>query len=142
MNQTADANGIYYSSTNKVYLACNETVNSNYKFANLILKEVIFKDMRMFKGERCRVLVHDFKGHSKNEVKEYVKSLKSSNDNNENEDRCNLTDFLIIVGEITPVAQLIDIIISKVFKGLCRDEYDIHVLAVQTRNGYPIIPGR
>ena len=48
------------------------------------------------------MLVDDFKGHSTDIVKEYVKSFKSGNDSDDKEDWYELIDFLIMSGSITP----------------------------------------
>ena len=50
-------------------------------------------------------LLDDFKGHSTDVVKNYVKSFKSGDDTNDDEDRYDLIDFHIMGGGITPKSQ-------------------------------------
>ena len=105
------------------------------------MEGVIFPKLGVFDGEKCAILVDDFKGHSHKNVKEYVKSFKSVGDDDEYEDGYELVDFHIMGGGITPKSQPIDIFIGKVFKGLYRDHYDLYMLTAPTNSkGQPIIP--
>ena len=64
------------------------------------------------------MLVDNFKGHSTNIVKEHAKSFKSGNNSDDEEDRCKLINFLIIDRSITPKAQLLDLFLGQIIKGL------------------------
>lgn len=142
-NRLPDNAGNTYPPSDKVYLTCNKTANSNGAFTIEILREVIFPALGVFDGERAGMLVDDFKGHSKKEVKEYVKSFRGGNELlDEEEDMYDLIDFLIMAGGITPKSQPIDVIIGKIFKGFYRDDYDQYMLTAPTRNGHPITPSR
>lgn len=88
-------------------------------------------------------MVDDFKGHSHRDVKDYVKSFKSGNNNDHPDDRFNLVDFLIMAGGITPKGQPIDIMIGKILKGYFRDDYDDYMLTCPVNsNGHLITPSR
>ena len=73
-------------------------------------------------------LVHDFKGHSRDILKEYKRIFKSGNDNVPDDHRYNLCEFDIMAGGITPKAQPIDAFRGKVFKGLYRCYYYKYML--------------
>ena len=86
----------------------------------------------------------DFKGHSTDIVKEYVKSFKSGDELDDDEDRYELIDFHIMGGGITPKAQPLDIFLGKIMKGYYRDLYDIHMInaPVHPSTGHPFVPSR
>ena len=123
-------------------MICNKTANSNGDLTIEILKEVIFPEIGIYEGNMGGVLVDDFKGHSKDIVKDFTTSFKSE-DMNENRERYNLCGFEIISGGITPNAQPIDAFIGKVFKGHYRDYYDMYMLSAPLNNiQHPIAPSR
>ena len=84
----------------------------------------------------------DFKGHSTDVAKEYVKSFKTGNDSDDEEDRYELIDFLIMGGGITPKAQPLDLFLGKIMKGFYRDLCDTHMIntPVNPSTEYPFIP--
>ena len=83
----------------------------------------------------------DFKGHSTDVVKEYVKSFKSGDDSDDEEDRYDLIGFHIMGGSITPKVQLLDLFLGKIIKGFYRDLYDTHMInaPVNPSTGHPLI---
>ena len=137
-----DSSGNEYPPEEKVYLTCNDTVNSNGEFTKMILEQVIFPELSVFEGKRSAILVDDFRGHSHSVVKEYVKQFKSGDEHDDDEARYDIVDFHIMAGGITPKAQPIDMILGKVFKGAYKDLYDSYMLTAPTRNGHPITPSR
>ena len=83
-----------------------------------VLENVIFPEIGIHNNERGCGLVDDFKGHSTDDVKKYVKSYKSNGYVDYSYDLCS---FLIMAGGITPKSQPIDEFVAKVFKGLIRE---------------------
>ena len=123
-------------------MICNKTANSNGDLTIEILKEVIFPEIGIYEGNMGGVLVDDFKGYSKDIVKDFTISFKSEG-MNENRERYNLCGFEIMSGGITPKAQPIDAFIGKVFKGHYRDYYDMYMLSASLNNKqHPIAPSR
>ena len=90
------------------------------------------------------VLVDDFKGHSTDVVKEYVKSFKSGDETDDDEDRYELIDFHIMGGGITPKAQPLDLFLGKIMKDFYRDLYDTYMVNAPANplTGHPFIPSR
>ena len=78
-----DSAGNTYPPADKIYLTCNETATSNWMLTNEILEGVILPKLGVFDGDKCAILVDDFKGHSHKNVKEYVKSFNSVGDDDE-----------------------------------------------------------
>jgi hypothetical protein len=134
-NRLPDTEGNPYPTRAQCYLTCNKTANSNTELTKVILKKVILPEMGMdmvakTSPEKLGVLWDDFRGHSAAEVKEYCQSIP----------------FLypeIIPGGLTPVAQPLDKVINKVFKGHFRDLYDLYILTAPIGNtGNPKAPSR
>ena len=73
--------------------------------------------MKVEKGLRSTLLFDDFKSHSTNEVKEYVKSHKSGTCDDNDEDRHDLVDVHMLSGGITPKSQPVDFFCWKFFEG-------------------------
>ena len=90
------------------------------------------------------MLVDDFKGHSTDVVKECVKRFKSGDDADDEEDRCELIDFHIMGGGMTPKAQPLDAFLGKIMKGFYRDSHDTHMIDAPANpsTGHPFIPSR
>jgi hypothetical protein len=115
------------------------TANSNYELTRLILDKVILpgsgvqidKETKEHTCEhRVGLLWDDFKAHSKQEVKDYCKSL-------------SYLDVEILPGGLTPCGQPLDKVINKVFKGHFRDLYDAYVLTAPIDDkGSPKPPSR
>ena len=140
-----DNAGNEYPEDEDVYLTCSKTANSNGELTVKILEEVILPGIEVEEGgiHRGCVLVDDFKGHSKDIVKEYVHSLRSSNNDGNDDSEYDLVAFEIMSGGITPKAQPIDAFIGKVFKGNYRDLYDNYMLSAPlNERGQPIAPTR
>ena len=94
-----------YPPEEKIYLTCNESGNSNGNLTKDILENVIFPYLKVEEGNRSGVLLDNFKGHSTDIVKNYIKSFKSGDDTDNDEDRYNLIDFHIIGSRITSKSQ-------------------------------------
>ena len=71
-------------------MTCSKPANSNGELTIEILREFISPGIGIFEGKRGGVLVDDFKGHSRDIVKEYTISFKSGNDNVPDFHRYNL----------------------------------------------------
>ena len=86
LNRLQDNYGNSYPPEDNIHLTCNETGNSNGILTKDILEKVIFPFINVEEGNRGGVLVDDYKGHSTDVVKEYVKSYKNGNDSDYEED--------------------------------------------------------
>ena len=129
-----------YPPDNYLYITCSKTENSNGELTIEILREVIFPGIGIFEGRRGGVLVDEFKGQSRDIVKEYTRSFKSGNDNVLDAHRYNI---YIMAEGITPKAQPLDALLGKVFKGLYRDYFDYFMISAQSNDiGQPIAPTR
>ena len=103
----------------------------------------IFPGIGIDKGKMGGVLVDDFRGHSRDIVKEFTMSFKSEIVNEEEGEKYNLCTFEVMTGGITPKAQPIDAFIGKVFKGHYRDRYDMYMLSAPlNQKGQPMPPSR
>jgi hypothetical protein len=132
-----DNNGIEYPPVENCILACAPKGNSNGELTIDILKKVIFPGIGIFEGKRGGVLVDDFKGHSRDIVKEYTLSFKDQTY------AYNLCEFQIMAGGITPKSQPVDAITGKIFKGYYREEYELYMLkAPLNEKGQPDPPSR
>ena len=118
-----DNTGNEYPEEDKVFLTCNKTGKSNGELTISILNNVIFPIIGINDGLRRIVLVDDFKGHSKKEVKDFVKSKQSGNDSMSDDERYDLCQFEIMAGRITPEGQPINAFIGKDFKGYYREHH-------------------
>ena len=129
---------------NKCCLVCNSTANSNTDLTIDILKRVMFPCLKIDELNRGDVLVDDFKGHRTDLAKGYVKSFKSGDCIDDEEDWHGLVNFHTMAGGITPKSQPLDLFPTKVMKGCYRDFYDIHMLSspVNPRTGHPMMPSR
>ena len=74
-----DNAGNKYPAPDDIYMTCSKTANSSGELTIEILREVIFPAIGIFDGKVGGVLVDDFKGHSRDIVKDYVTSFKSGN---------------------------------------------------------------
>ena len=139
-----DSNGNSCLLENKVCLACNSTTNLNTDLTIDSLKRVIFLYLKTEELNRGDMLVDDFKGHRTDPVKDCVKSFKSGDWLDYEEDRHGLVDFHTMAGGVTPKAQPLDFFPTKVMKGYCIDFYDIHMLTAPTnsRIWHPLMPSR
>ena len=90
---------------------------------------VIFLNIGIDDGHRGGLLVYDFKGHSKADVEEFVKSKMSGDEFMDEKESYGLCQFEIMTGGITPKAQPIDSFIGKVFKGHYREYYDSYAIS-------------
>ena len=88
----------------------------------------MFPCLKIDELNRGDVLVDDFKGHSIDPVKDYVKSFKSGDWLDNEEDQHGLVDFHTMAGGMTTKDQPLDFFTIKVMKGHCRDFYGIHML--------------
>ena len=85
----------------------------------------------------------NFKRHSMDIVKNYVKSFKSSDNDNNNEDQYELIDFHIIGSSIIiPKVQPLDLFLGKIMKEFHRDLYNICMINVpiDLTTGHLFIP--
>ena len=125
---------------NKFYLAGNRTTNSNNDLKIENLKRVIFPYLKNEELYLGGVLVDDFKGHSIDPVTDCVKSFKSGDWLDDEEDRHGLVDFHMMAGGITPKSQPLDLFPIKVMKGHYIDLCDIRMLTspVNPRKGNPM----
>ena len=99
--------------------------------------------MKLEEESRSGVLCDDFRDHSTTEVKNYVKTFKSGNENDDEDDRNELLDWNFIVGGITPKAQPQDLTLIKIMKRHCRNFYNVHMIdATVNPYGNPIVPSR
>ena len=144
IHREADSNGNEYPPEDKAVLVCTPTANSNGNLTIDILKKVIFPAIGIDYGSRGGVLVDDFKGHSKDIVKDFTTSKKSGCDELPNDERYNLCEFQIMDGGITPCAQPIDAFIGKLVKGNYCESYDAYSLsaAINEKTGHPKPPSR
>ena len=130
-----DKQGNNYPAREDCYITVTKTANSNQEWTNLILKKVILPGMGMnamsqISHEQIGVLWDEFRGHSSAVVKEYCTSLP-------------FLKPVIIPGGLTPVAQPLDKVINKVFKGHFKDLYDNYILTAPIGNtGNPLAPSR
>ena len=74
------------------------------------------------------MVVGDFKGHSRDVVKEFVPSFMSADDNAPDNMWYRLADWDIMAGEIITKAQHIYAIMWKVFKGNYHDLYHCYMI--------------
>ena len=134
-NRLPDKEGNPYPTRNQCYITCTKTANSNQEHTNLILKKVILPELGMDMAtetspEKIGLIWDEFRGHSAGIVKEYCLSL-------------NFFHPEIIPGGLTPVAQPLDKVINKVFKGHFRDLYDLYILTAPIgKTGNPQAPSR
>ena len=110
-----------------------------------LFSHFIFPAIVVHNGFCGGVLVDDFKGHSRDVVKDFVGQFKSSRSGAEPSDEdisYPLCAFKKMAGGVTPKAQPIDVIVGKeVFKGYYRELYDLYMLdAPVSSKGYPIAP--
>ena len=93
---------------------------------------------------RCGVVVDDCKGHCTDSAKDYLKSFKSGDYLDEEEDRHGLVDFHTTLGGMTPKAQPLDLFLAKFMKGCSGDFFDIRMLTAPTnsRIWHPLMPSR
>ena len=67
------------------------------------------------------MLADDFKGRSRNTVKEHTTLCMSGNDNIQDDMRYHPAAWGVMEGGITPIAQPIDAILGEILKGNYRD---------------------
>ena len=119
-NMLPDNNSNPYPTREQCYITCTKTANSNQEHAILINKKVILVELGMDVStetflEKIGVLWDEFWGHFAEIVKKYCLSLT----------------FLcpeIIPGGLTPAAQPLDKVITKIFKGHFRDLCDLYII--------------
>ena len=142
--QKADKHGNAYPPADKVFMACTKTGNSSGELTISILDNVIFPEIGINDGLRGGVLVDDFKGHSKDVVKKFVKGKLYGDESIPDKMRYELCAVLIMAGGITPKSQPIDAFIGKVLKGYYREFYDEYVLTapINEKTGQIISPTR
>eukprot|EP00957_Ditylum_brightwellii_P017447 1313735-Ditylum_brightwellii.AAC.1 len=104
-------------------MTCSWSCSSNAHLTIEILLKVIFPNIGILQGRRCGVLWDNFKGHSKDIVKEFTQSYRNE------EDTHNLYQVQIMGGGITPVVQPIDKFIGKISKALYYEYYDLYMLS-------------
>ena len=135
MHRLPDKDGNPYPTRDQCHITCTKTANSNQEWTNLILKKVILPELGMdmtteTSPEQIGLIWDEFRGHSAAIVKEYCLSLPFFHPE-------------IIPGGLTPVAQPLDKVINKVFKGHFRDLYDLYILTAPISNtGNPQPPSR
>jgi hypothetical protein len=135
MHRLPDKDGNPYPTRDQCYITCTKTANSNQEWTNLILKKVILPELGMdmtteTSPEKIGLIWDEFRGHSATIVKEYCLSLSCFHPE-------------IIPGGLTPVAQPLDKVINKVFKGHFRDLYDLYILTAPLgKTGNPQSPSR
>ena len=143
-NRLCDAHGNEHPPEDITCLTCNDAGNSKRYWTIDVLQRVIFPHMKVEEGLRGVLLLDDFKSHSTNEVKERVKSHKSSSCDDDDKDRHDLVDVHMLSDGTTPKAQPVDLFVGKVTKVHYRNYYDTHMLdtPVSTTTGHPLIPIR
>ena len=99
-HRNPDKAGNLYPPKEDVHLMVNTTAKSSGQATIEVLEEVIFPEIGIQKKERGAMLVDDFKGHSTDDAKNYVKSVKSDGDKDVSYDLCS---FLIMSSGITPM---------------------------------------
>ena len=129
-NRLEDNAGNSYPPEEKIYLTCNESGNSNGILTKDILENVIFPYLKVEEGNRGSILLDDFKEHSTDVVKNYVKSFKSRDDTDNDEDRYDLINFHIMGSGIIPKSQPLDLFLGKIMKDFYRDLYDTYMLNI------------
>ena len=117
----------------------SKTANSSSELTVLYLKKVIFPAAGVDREtlafpKRVGVLCDDFRGHSAEETKQFTTG----------DDREKVLSWNVIPGGLTPVAQPLDKVVNKVFKGYLRDIYDHWSLTapVNPETGAPLPPSR
>lgn len=129
--------GHKYPPESEVALYVSPTANSNGELTVELLEDVILPEIGLVDNEGDPtgvpggILVDDFKGHSKQCVKDKTKSVP-------------LLNFQIMSGGITPKGQPLDVLVNRAFKSFYRDEYDMYLLTapVNPKTGNPLPPPR
>ena len=104
-----DNTGNSYPLEEKIYLTCSESGSSSGILTKDILEHVILPYLKVEEENRSGILLDNFKGHSTDIVKQCVKSFKSGDKTDDDEDRYYLINYHIMCGGITPKSQLLDI---------------------------------
>ena len=82
--------GNIFPARNKIRVNTTKTSNSTGEVTMDCLRDVIFPEIGVLEGERCGILVDDFKGHSKPLLKEFMTSFLSGNDRTPEQERYRL----------------------------------------------------
>ena len=135
-----DSQGNHYPPRDKCYITVSKTANSSAELAVVYLKKVLFPAAGVNRNadefpKRMGVLCDDFRGHSAEECKNFTTG---------HPEREKMLHWSIMKGGLTPVAQPLDKVVNKVFKGYLRDIYDQWSLTapVNATTGAPMPPSR
>ncbi len=135
-----DKYGNEYPSRQKCYIIISKTANSSAELTVVYLKKVVFPAAGVNRAaddfpKRIGCLCDEFRGHSAKECKDFTTG---------NHERQKMLHWSIMPGGLTPVAQPLDKVINKVFKGYLRDIYDQWSLTapVNPKTGAPLPPSR
>lgn len=118
----------------------SKTANSSSELTNLYLRKILLPAAGVDRNavefpKRVGVLCDDFKGHSGVDCKNFTTG---------HPEREKMLSWNIMKGGLTPVAQPLDRVVNKVFKGYLRDIYDHYALSapVNPTSGAPVPPTR
>ena len=92
-HRLGDNAGNSYPPKEKIYLTCSESGSSSGILTKDILEHVILPYLKVEEENRSGILLDNFKGHSTDIVKQCVKSFKSGDETDDDEDRYYLIDY-------------------------------------------------
>ena len=105
-------------------MTVTKTANANWEMTIDILDQVLLPKIDAGPGA---ILSDNFKGHSTKQGKEKIKQHQ-------------FLSWIIMGGGLTPVAQPLDKVVNKIFKGFFHDYYDKHVFTapLHPKTNHPI----
>lgn len=116
----------------------SKTANSSSELTILCLKKILLKEAGVDRNavhfpQHIGVLCDDFKGHSAEECKNFTTGHPECK---------KMLNWTIMKGGLTPIAQPLDKVINKVFKGYLHDIYDHWALSapINATTGAPLPP--